>query len=296
MNSRPISPHIQDSLIGIQRRALEKQLANLQNALAMAEHNLNFCQEEQARLLEELQSLKVKETNAEDTILSTRSDLAELEVLLAELKIPSDRMEDPHTGLFLPVKRICGENVISETTFVGVHFNETDATTRWISLEDICKHNTTKKLYDSWKALEQQYKQAIPTGMTLSTEEEFTKAISSGWQPSVPSTNLLPVFQMHTNAPKQPFTSFVNCIETPDYLHAVVMTSKEQRVVIPLHAIEFCPLAKSMWNRWLNMRYDCVELGIPMNQDENYTYQVMANLQADLAASPFPSPKRQRKN
>ena len=306
MAPRSLSPHIKERIVLLQKTTYERELQNLQNLLTISEVKLNRYEEKLAELQATMDTLEINRSDAQEIIAGTKNDIRELESILDELQVPSDRLVDPHTGLCLPIKRVCGEHKIDETTFVGLELEETDTSTRWIPLSDICKHVDAKKLYDSWKTLQTQYKEAIPDGIELSTEQEFTKAITEGWQPTVVSENLLPIFQMHDNAPKVPFTEFVNYVERGDDLHAVVMTRDNQRVIIPLRAIASCALAKKMWNKWLNMRYDCDDLGIPFKQDENYTYRTMQGLQEKLAASPLRTPadspvrtptnKRKRKN
>ena len=100
--------------------------------------------------------------------------------------------EDPHTGLLCTIRHVCGEYALDDDVNVGVQLDDTDNSTRWIPLSDIEKHSVAGPMYESWKTLQTQYQREIPGGLDLSTEAEFTKAITTGWQPRVPSINLLP--------------------------------------------------------------------------------------------------------
>ena len=297
---KPLSPQLRTSSLALEKRTLQAQLDNWTLCLKEAMKRKVRASEQLDHIDDNKATLQVELSDAEGTIVNATEYITELEKQIKKIQIPADMIEDPHTGLLCTIRHVCGEYALDDVLYVGVQLDDTDNSTRWIPLSDIEKHSVAGPMYASWKTLQTQYQLEIPGGLDLSTEAEFTKAIVTGWQPRVPSINLLPVYQMHDGAPKCPFVDIVNKIERGEDLFCVVCDTSNKRVELPLRAILKFPLTKKLWSRWITLRDICeFDLGMEFHQDKYYTYETMEemrtkhleNIQLDtLHESPLRTP------
>ena len=289
----PLSPSLETSGLSLKKRNLQAQLDNWRICLQQATERQEQALDQLSDIDESKASLQVQLTDATDTITNASEYIGELETRINEIKIPDDMIEDPHTGLLCTINNVCGELTLDGDNYVGVQLDDTDSSTRWILSQDIIDHVVANKLYTDWKTLQTQYRNEIPDGVELSTSQEFTKAITTGWQPKAPSVNLLPVYQLHDGKPKTPFTAIVNKLDRDSDLLCVVLNTSNKRVELPLRAINKFPLSKKLWARWLTLRDECeFDLGLNFRDAEDYPYERMVQMRTDLAIPDEESPLR----
>jgi len=111
----------------------------------------------------------------------TKNNIEQVQQVLKSLSgnIPDGMIVDPHTGLSLRIKYICGYMSLNGEEYVSVIFQDTDQCNRWISLEYILEDAHSKQLYLNWVEWKEKYEKCFPDAPALCRVTEFQEATNS---------------------------------------------------------------------------------------------------------------------
>ena len=299
-----LAPHVKDQALRMYQKGHEAQLNNFQEILSMLGKRRSEIESQVRDYQEHLEELHSEDLGLEDKMQETKNNIEQVQQVLKSLSgnIPSGMIVDPHTGLSLRIKYICGYMSLNGEEYVSVIFQDTDQCNRWISLEYILEDAHSKQLYLNWVEWKEKYEKRFPNAPALCRVTEFQAAIQNGTPPNETTADMYPVYQINKNGPKYHFKWFVNAITDKEVLYAVVIDVSEKRKTVPVYAFQKCDLALVMWNNWW-LAYDelTTGLGVPLDPDEDYTLERLTEIhtnfalpQSALGTPMTPSPKKRR--
>lgn len=293
--------HLKDQTVRMYKQTHEAQLNNFQQILSTLQRRNAEIHGELESYQAMMEELHAEEISCTERMEEAKKNIAMVQQILRTMAgdIPDGMIADPHTGLSLRIKEICGNMSLGDTDYVSVIFEDTDQCNRWVPLDYILEDNRSKQLYEAWCKWKDAYESRFPNAPQLCRTTEFQGALHNEEPPKETTCFLYPMYQLVKNGPKYHFKRIVNTSTLDDGIYAVVIDISDKRQTIPTYAFQKCDLARALWNNWWIAYNEMLDLGTPLSENEDYTVEDFCNMRMKLAipVTPLntPSPNKRRK-